>query len=581
VSSEGSSASQTIAPNPLAREDTLPLRSHAQTLFASLCLGSGLLLTVAVTPIHAETTAGTLPPNPAFIDLSSQDKGAPGAAIATPLKSAPPAATPAGAPATQPPSAAVTPVTATPAPAAPAAGDASAQTIGGTDANGSGEDASVDDSDDDAAAETDGQDPASGWVGDPVPAQKSRPLIVPEHKKVDQVLKYYLTKRRFILEQGYKRSGRYLPMIQQIFSEEGIPPELAVLGAVESNYNPTAHSWARAAGLWQFMRGTARKYGLRVNLPWYDERLDPVYSTRAAARLLADLHDTFGNWELALAGYNAGVGRVARAIQRAKQPEGEENFWTLRRLPRETKGYVPSFFALARIYADPVKYGLNDLEVEPPMTIEAVKIEQPTTLKDLADRIEMSGDDLARLNPAWKRGVIPPVRFEPVLLHVPQGQGDKLMASIAATPLPEVNWREHIVARGETMSQIARMYHVPLQELMQMNAGHARLLSVGQSVQLPVPKGQTGWPVMIADDEDQPRRHTRRSIPTAALTASVTDGSPLPPGTYAVQSGDSLWSISQRYGVTVQQLKRWNHLHSSRLQLKRLLIVKNPETAAR
>jgi hypothetical protein len=217
-----------------------------------------------------------------------------------------------------------------------------------------------DDDGEDSASDGDDTDLAGNWIGETVPARKARPLIVPEHRKVDQALKYFVSRRRAILEQGYRRSGRYLAMIQQIFAEEGIPGELAILAAVESNYNPTAHSRARAAGLWQFMRGTAKKYGLRVNLPWYDERLDPVYSTRAAARLLADLHDAFGNWELALAGYNAGEGRISRAIRRARQPEGEENFWTLRRLPRETLGYVPSFFALSRIYGDPVKYGLSD-----------------------------------------------------------------------------------------------------------------------------------------------------------------------------------------------------------------------------
>ncbi len=430
----------------------------------------------------------------------------------------------------------------------------------------------------------DGDDTAANWIGEPAPAHKLRPLVVPEHRKVDQALRYFLTRRRAVLEQGYRRSGRFLPMIRQIFAEEGIPVELAYLAAVESNYNPAAHSRAKAAGLWQFMRGTARLYGLRVNLPWYDERLDPVYSTRAAARLLTDLHDTFGNWELALAGYNAGMGRVSRAIRRARQPEGEENFWTLRRLPRETKGYVPSFFALARIYADPEKYELSGLELDQPTAIDAVKIGRPTTMEELARRLDLPREELARLNPAWKRGVIPPARFEPVLLHVPKGQGERLTASLANEPLPAVNWREHIVARGDTLSAIARMYRVPLKELVQMNQGAARRLPVGATVLLPVPQGGAGWPA-AADDEPAPRppRRARSAVPAAALAASVADppAAALPGSTYRVQAGDSLWTISQRHGVTVQQLKRWNQLRGSRLQPDRVLIVQNPSTAAR
>jgi membrane-bound lytic murein transglycosylase D len=433
-----------------------------------------------------------------------------------------------------------------------------------------------DDEDDDSPGDTP-DDVAGNWIGEAAPASKARPLVVPEHKKVDQVLKYYLTRRRFVLEQGYRRSGRFLPMIQQIFKEEGIPPELAVLAGVESNYNPSAHSRARAVGMWQFMRGTARKYGLRVNLPWYDERLDPVYSTRAAARLLADLHDAFGSWELALAGYNAGEGRVTRAIQRARQPEGEEDFWTLRRLPRETKGYVPSFFALARIYAEPAKYGLDTLEIDaPPVAIEAVKIEQPTTLAELARRLDIAPEDLTHLNPAWRRGVMPPARFEPVLVHVPQGAADKLTASLASEPLPEISWREHVVARGDTMSAIARMYRVPLQELVQMNKGSGRVLSIGQTVLLPMQPGQVAWPTV--EEDRPPVRHRANAAQAAALATRILNA---PPGTtYRVLSGDSLWTISQRYGVTVQQLKRWNGLHSSRLQPNRMLYVRDPVAAA-
>ncbi|HEX7927673.1 MAG TPA: lytic transglycosylase domain-containing protein, partial [bacterium] len=246
------------------------------------------------------------------------------------------------------------------------------------------------------------------WVGDREMADSpTRPLLIPDNKRVDSVVRYFLTKRRRVLEVGYRRSTRYLSTIRTIFTEAGIPPKLAYLAAVESNYNPIAHSRARAAGMWQFMSFTAKKYGLKVRLPWYDERLDPVYSTRAAARLLAYLHDEYGSWELALAAYNAGEGRVNRAIRRAQQPEGQEDYWTLRRLPRETKGYVPAFFALARIYEDPETYGLDHLEQDPEVELEAIEIDVSTSLAELAKLVDIPYEELRRLNPAWKRGFIP------------------------------------------------------------------------------------------------------------------------------------------------------------------------------
>lgn len=400
----------------------------------------------------------------------------------------------------------------------------------------------------------------SGWIGNGDEPQLKRPFVVPTNDKVDAVTQYFHTRRRRILEQGYRRSGRYVPMIQKVFAEAGIPEELAYLAAVESNYNPKARSRSRAVGLWQFMASTGRTFGLRVNLPWYDERLDPVYSTRAAARLLAYLHDTYGSWELALAAYNAGEARVNRAIRRSRQPEGEEDFWTLHRLPRETKGYVPSFFALARIYHDPKRYGLAELEQELPLELEAVKIEVATTLADLAQRIAVPVEDLRRLNPAWKRGVIPPVVDLPVLLHVPTGLGPKLAASLAKQPPTPVAWRVHTAGPGDTLARIAREYGVTLSEVKGLNPRQAKRLAVGQPVTLPL-------------SADAP------SVPAELLAAAANPEFP-DHGTrtvHRVRSGESLWIIARRYGVATSDLKRWNDLDSNRLLPDLDLVVFLPQ----
>jgi membrane-bound lytic murein transglycosylase D len=423
------------------------------------------------------------------------------------------------------------------------------------------------------------------WLGGPEPREPPlRPLFIPDNKRVDSVARYFLTRKRKGLEAGYRRSTRYLPAIRAIFAEAGIPPKLAYLAAVESNYNPLAHSRARAAGMWQFMSFTARKFGLRVKLPWYDERLDPVYSTRAAARLLAYLHDEYGSWELALAAYNAGEGRVNRAIRRARQPEGEQDYWTLRRLPRETKGYVPAFFALARIYEDPETYGLAHLEQEPPMELEAIEIDVSTSLAELAKLTGVPLAELRRLNPAWKRGFIPPIGIGPVLLHLPAGHGQRVQELLAGNPPPTVAWRVHTVAKGETLSEIARAYGVPIHELTAANPlRNPRKLSIGQVITLPLANGPlaNGPPangslptgMAAAPPFESPEADRAEGIAVRTPPPVESAGPKRVKAVHVVQSGDTLWSIAQRYGVDLGDLKRWNGLRGSRLLPDRQLIV--------
>ncbi len=417
----------------------------------------------------------------------------------------------------------------------------------------------------------------ASWIG--LPSRQdavARPLVVPDNRRVDSVAKYYVTHRRKALEAGYRRSSRYLPTIRAIFAEEGIPTQLAYLAAVESNYNPTARSRAQAAGLWQFMTFTARKFGLRVHQPWYDERLDPVYSTRAAARLLAYLHDEFGSWDLALAAYNAGEGRVNSAIRRAGQAAGEEDFWTLHRLPRETKGFVPAFFALARIYDDPRSYGLGEIEQEAPMELEPVEIAVATSLAELAKRLQVPLEDLQRLNPAWKRGFIPPnitgPGKEPVLLHVPRGHGRRVADVLAKDPPQPVRWSSHTVGRGESLYEIAQVYGVSLQELRAVNPQlKPRVLLPGQVVTLPVPNGGA------AAAADAVRHAQAASRAAAQAKRSAIAAAEPGPGRvkqmHVVQSGESLWSIAQQYGVALADLKRWNGLSGNRLIPERELVV--------
>jgi membrane-bound lytic murein transglycosylase D len=319
----------------------------------------------------------------------------------------------------------------------------------------------------------------------PGPRPGGRPLRLYRNASVDGVVRFLNEQRREVLERGWRRSGRYEAMIRRILREEGVPEELVYLAAVESNFNPQARSPARAVGLWQFTAPTARSFGLRVHAPWYDERLDPESSTHAAARLLAYLYDRYENWELALAAYNAGEGRVNAALARARREDAPEDYWNLR-LPQQTRGFVPAFLAVAAIMEAPETHGFHPREREAPTASEGLELEIAATLTDLAARLGLPAVELAQRNPAWREGLIPPLGVGSVLLWVPPGASGRLLASLDAEPPETAPWRVHAVRKGETASHIARRYGVRTGDLLAFNGLHHRsTLSIGQTLLLP------------------------------------------------------------------------------------------------
>ncbi|HEU4440295.1 MAG TPA: lytic transglycosylase domain-containing protein [Methylomirabilota bacterium] len=271
------------------------------------------------------------------------------------------------------------------------------------------------------------QPPAAPVVAAVVPAAPAKPTYrIQQNDHVQYFLEQFQTGyRREVVERWLTRSGRYLPMVLDVFRQKGLPEELVFTAMIESGFNPMAVSRAGAKGLWQFMAPTARRYGLRVD-QWLDERLDPEKSTVAAANYLKDLYEMFGSWELSQAAYNAGEMKILRAIEGT----GTRDFWSLTRsrlLRDETKNFVPAIHAMTIIGQEPEQYGFT-VTPEEPLSYEQITVPRGTSLKHVAGLSGIPLEDLVRLNPELRLKQTPP--NAPYHLKVPLGSGSALQAGL-------------------------------------------------------------------------------------------------------------------------------------------------------
>lgn len=376
------------------------------------------------------------------------------------------------------------------------------------------------------------------WQLNPHPLPYSGDLPVVTHRRVEKLIAYYTGNGRRTFRVWLERSGRYLPMMRRIFAEAGLPEDLTYLAMIESGFNQKAYSWARAAGPWQFIESTGRMYGLK-NTWWMDERRDPEKATRAAAKMLANLHKKFkGDWLLAAAAYNAGPGRVAQAIRKT----GSRDFWVLtesRYLREETKNYVPKLMAALHIARNPEKYGFKDLKLQQPLEYDVVRLPSTTDLEVVARLTGMPYKEVKTLNAELKRWCTPPSVKE-YALRIPAGTAQKFLEDYRALPVEaRANYKHHRVKKGDTLGAIARKYNVRMQDVVALNQlKNPRMLSLGQDLILPLNKKFSRLPKReLADDY----KRSRRKI-------------------YRVRSGDSLWSIARKFNVTEKQLRVWNRL---------------------
>lgn len=372
-------------------------------------------------------------------------------------------------------------------------------------------------------------------------------LRMPRHLdkySVKARLNWY-AKHQEYLDRVAERATPYMYYILEQLKKRDMPPELALLPVVESAYQPFAYSPSHASGLWQFIPGTGRIFGLKQNW-WYDGRRDIIASTQAALDYLNKLHQEFnGNWLLALAAYNSGELNVTRAIKRNQRAGKSTDFWSLH-LPRETRGYVPSLLAVAELVAKPARYGI-DLKPIPNQPYFA-KVDVGGQL-DLALAAKMAGlsmDQIYKLNPAFNRWATAP--DGPDYLLVPVDKKDAFQEQLAQLPQKErVRWRRHIIHRGDTLGEIAHKYHISVATIKQVNDIHGHFIRTGHSLIIP--------------SSTQPLKHYTLSLDNRRYRGLKRTGSG-EKYLYTVRRGDTLWDIGRHYGVSIRNLCAWNGISS-------------------
>jgi membrane-bound lytic murein transglycosylase D len=316
-----------------------------------------------------------------------------------------------------------------------------------------------------------------------VDVEAAASIPIPEHQAIRGAVALLTSELRADIQQSLVRSAQYKNLIDRVLDEYKLPKALAYLPVIESAYLPTLTSRAGAHGIWQFMPETAREYGLRVDW-WVDERADPDRSTRAAAAYLKDLYRDFHDWPLALAAYNAGPNRIHRALDRT----GTTTFWSLMEMsavPRETRGYVPTFFAAIIIAGDPASYGFR-LGDPVDLDVKRVDVEGPLSLRFIAQTANVDEAVLRGLNPALRRGIVPPGRAS---IRVPTAAVATIEARAATLKNEDaiVSVSAYKVRKGDTIQKLARALGVERRTILAMNGfSQTTRLRRGESIYLPV-----------------------------------------------------------------------------------------------
>lgn len=479
---------------------------------------------------------------------------------------------------------------------------------------------------------TAGKDPSVGFYDDPVAALDPDPLhidqIDPREFDIpivvnDQVVKwmeYFTGRGARWYRKWLGRSTAYQAMMAERLGKAGLPLDTRYLSMIESGYSTDAYSSAAAVGLWQFIATTGREHGLRVD-SYVDERRDPWSSTDAAIKFLDRLHKSYGDWYLAWAAYNAGPGKINRAIERT----GTKDFWAIAKsgtIRDETANYVPKLLAAAIIGKHPERYGFGDVVYQPPLVLDTVTVADAYDLEVLAKCAGLTTEEFVTMNPHLRQGATP---NGPVQVHVPPTQGEGFLVAATAVPDSErIRTLTHSVKSGETLGQIAKRYGTTVSSIQAANhIKNANSLRVGTTLVIPKsamgaaqlaetpakPAGAktiTGKPVATKAAATKPVSHVVSSGETLSDIASrydvamtdlvawnaISDANAIHPGqkllvthdsapvkaatwsSYTVRRGDTLFAIAQKQGCSVEELRSWNGLNKNTIYAGQKLKVK-------
>ncbi len=364
------------------------------------------------------------------------------------------------------------------------------------------------------------------------------------NERVLRATYYYYKNRKTTIDHWIPRASQYLAIMKKIIAEYGLPEDLAYLPLIESGFRPKAYSRAHASGIWQFIPSTGKTYGLRNNY-WLDERRDPLKSTVAAARYLKKLYEEFNDWHLALAAYNCGEGGLNRAINRSNS----RNYWDLN-LPRETMNYVPLFLAALTIAKNPSCFNLDRPTDTATFLFDTVRISECLDLRDIAEGTGIDYDTLRKINPHILHWCTPPDMSD-VLLYLPNGYSQAFKDFHATIPdSKKVKWYRYKIQKGDNIGSIARRFKVPAEPIRSINRLKNNNIIAGKYLFIPIPVGSPTAGDGI--NEQLAKKQTPSEDPLIKNGQEII---------YQVKAGDSVWKISELFGISPDQICAWNKLN--------------------
>ena len=404
------------------------------------------------------------------------------------------------------------------------------------------------------------------------------------NSEVKRWMKFYIGPGRRTFETYLSRSSRFEPLIREELKNRGLPGDLMYLAMVESGFVNEAISGSGAAGIWQFMPATARMYGVRLDW-WADDRRDPVRATQAAATLLADLYRMHGSdWYLAWAAYNGGP----RRVKDARKSAGSSDFWKISRkglLPSETSNYVPKVIAMAILSKYRERFGFTEIRYLPALALDHVDLGGGVEVVKLAHCAGLSEPEFRKLNPGLKRSATPSEGYS---IRLPKGMKDSFLAAVEKLSMDTSGPKQfvrHKVRKGQFLGSIARKYGVAQSEIIRVNKiTNANRIGIGDVLVIPIP----GAPPPREEVEalvakpSAPQKATSKREATVKKAEepvkSIESKEPVTKWTHLVKTGETLWNLSAKYGVSISQIQRWNSLSGSRIQAGKVLQLRAPDS---